>query len=327
MNAEILQTNEMASSDLTMDNEPEDFGYWSKEDFEETVAKGLILQYETTRSVYDKRHCSEFHIPFGEAQSLLRRVGCYFAPSDRSYYPGFGIQVGVDEVPNLAAFSSSIPRKEGFAGEYAMSAVMRRIFPKKGRNRPQLPRGWFCDRSYKYLFENISYFPGSKGVSVGRMIVALSEEGTPLPTYIKRVGWNGFRDVCVKDFGHEDKEVPGLTNWSERGAIALFYWCDRVNMFNVMAQEGEAKALFGIYESQIKSLFYARKLPMTTTGRRKPILHWVKAHQRRIKEGIDIDVKQYLRGQSEFEMNGTRFVIVSPHRETSENGQRAAGAL
>jgi hypothetical protein len=160
------------------------------------------------------------------------------------------------------------------------------------------------------------FYPGSNGVSVGRMTTALSDEGTPVPTYIRRVGWNGFRDVCVKDYGHEGKMVPGLTNWSERGSVALFYWCDRVNMFNVMAEEGEAKALFGIYESQIKSLFYARKLPMTITGRKKPILHWVKAHQRRIREGIEIDIKKYLRGESDFVMNGTRFHIVSPQRDT-----------
>ena len=316
----MLAMKEAEEAKPVVDSEIEPSGFWEMEDFEETVAKGLILQYETTRHANDKRNCPEFHIPFGEAQALLRKTGCYFAPNDRAYYAGFGIQPDVDGIPSYAAFSSKNPRESSNTGEYGWTTVLRRILPAKGKSKPQLPRGWFCDRSYHYLFEQVHFYPSSNGVAVGRMMLALSEGGEPIPVYINRVVWNGFRDIRVKDYGHDGNIVPGLSNWSERGVIALFYWCDRVNMFNVMAQEGEAKALFGIYESQIKSLFYARKLPMTTTGRKKPILHWVKAHQRRIKEGIDIDIRKHLRGESKFEMNGTRFSIVSPHRDTANQG-------
>jgi len=53
---------------------------------------------------------------------------------------------------------------------------------------------------------------------------------------------------------------------------------------------GEAKAHLGCMREEIKSLLYARDLPMTSTGRKKPILHLVAAHKRRIKEGTDIDI-------------------------------------
>lgn len=286
-------------------------GFWSSEEFEESVAKGLILQYENTRVKTDKRHSFQFHIPFGEAQSLLRKIGCYFPPNDRFYYDNFGIQPEVDGIPEYASLSFGVPRNGGFPGEYGFASVLRRIHGSNGKQRPKLPKNWFCDRPYKYLYENVHFYPGSSGISVGRFYSALSENGTAVPLYIRRVGWNGFRDVCCKDFG--DFSFGEAMQWSERGAVALFFWCDRVNMVNVVAEEAGAKACFGIYESQIKSLLYARQLPMTATGRKRPILHWVKAHQRRLKEGIDINVKKHLRGESEIIMNGTKFRIVYPH--------------
>lgn len=91
-------------------------GFWSSEEFEESVAKGLILQYENTRVKTDKRHSFQFHIPFGEAQSLLRKIGCYFPPNDRFYYDNFGIQPEVDGIPEYASLSFGVPRNGGFPG-------------------------------------------------------------------------------------------------------------------------------------------------------------------------------------------------------------------
>lgn len=77
-----------------------------------------------------------------------------------------------------------------------------------------------------------------------------------------------------------------------------------------------AKAHFSIDQEYVKSLFYARSVPMTQTGRLRPILHWVRAHQRRMKEGIDIDIAKHLRGIDAFSMHGVNFAISSPRKET-----------
>lgn len=68
----------------------------------------------------------------------------------------------------------------------------------------------------------------------------------------------------------------------------------------------------GVSEEHVKSLFYARDIPLTETGRRRPILHWVQAHERRLRTGIDIDVRKHLRGIFEFEMAGFPFRITNP---------------
>jgi hypothetical protein len=90
------------------------------------------------------------------------------------------------------------------------------------------------------------------------------------------------------------------------------FWQDRRYLWNVTAKEGIAKATFSVYPEQVKSLFYARDMPMTETGRKRPILHWVAAHNRRLKNGIDVDIDKHLRGINEFVYQGTKFVISRP---------------
>lgn len=105
-------------------------------------------------------------------------------------------------------------------------------------------------------------------------------------------------------------------------ALAANMYSDRVNLWNVQVQDtgcGEIsdymKFVCGVHEEHIKSLFYARKSPLTETGRKRPILHWVKAHERRVKEGVDIDVRKHMRGVYEFILDGLKFKITSPDKE------------
>jgi hypothetical protein len=72
--------------------------------------------------------------------------------------------------------------------------------------------------------------------------------------------------------------------------------------------------VLGCSPEHIKSLFYARSLPVTETGRRRPILHWVQAHNRRLQAGIEIDVNKHLRGIEKFEMDGFNFEITNPRK-------------
>lgn len=111
------------------------------------------------------------------------------------------------------------------------------------------------------------------------------------------------------------------------GVLALWFslvanaYADRKYLWSVETEETvlsrdmKARLMLGVSESHIQSLFYARKLPRTEIGRRRPILHWVSAHQRRIREGIEIDVKQHMRGVEKFEMDNLTFTITSPTKD------------
>lgn len=53
---------------------------------------------------------------------------------------------------------------------------------------------------------------------------------------------------------------------------------------------------------------------MTPSGRKRPILHLVHAHRRRIASGIDIDVRDFLRGSREVVMDGIAYRVAAPQR-------------
>jgi hypothetical protein len=74
----------------------------------------------------------------------------------------------------------------------------------------------------------------------------------------------------------------------------------------------------GVDAEQVKSLFYARSLPITSSGRKRPILHWVRAHKRRLQDGIDIDISKHLRGIEHFEMGGFNFDICQPTKKAAK---------
>lgn len=73
--------------------------------------------------------------------------------------------------------------------------------------------------------------------------------------------------------------------------------------------------VLGCEVERIKSLFYARETPLTAANRKRPIMHWVEAHERRMKNGIDIDVRKHLRGIERFEMGSFAFEITNPRKE------------
>lgn len=100
--------------------------------------------------------------------------------------------------------------------------------------------------------------------------------------------------------------------------IAVSAFQDRRYLWNVVLKYNEGGldniVRFGVDEERVKSLFYSRSSPILESGRKRPIQHWVSSHKRRIKAGIDIDVKQHLRGIAKFEMMGYFFEITSPCR-------------
>lgn len=124
-----------------------------------------------------------------------------------------------------------------------------------------------------------------------------------------------------------EKLMRSRRPWMTHGATQLFPALDinshfdsrnlwLANTFEDVGY-GEGNPLrfrLGLSKEHIKSLFYARTLPVTETGRKRPILHWVRAHARRIKEGIDIDVTAHLRGITQFDMDGLNFEITQPDK-------------
>lgn len=139
-----------------------------------------------------------------------------------------------------------------------------------------------------------------------------------LPSHFVSIDARGRITHCIDR--RIDYAAPACRNaWYAVGAaIALWAHADRRFLWQVRTSE---KLLGGAYETgltlgvnpeMVKSLFYARQAPLTDTGRRRPILHWVQAHQRRLRDGIEIDIREHLRGVTRFEMDSMTFEITAP---------------
>lgn len=141
------------------------------------------------------------------------------------------------------------------------------------------------------------------------------------------------------DFEKEKIQValtPGISLKKERefyrdlnrratilASLAISAESDSRFLWHVRAFKKEDNSLignvrFGVYGEHVKSLFFARDLPLTETGRKRPILHWVSAHKRRVASGEDIDIEKHLRGTRLLEIGDTVFMITRPCEREDE---------
>jgi len=107
----------------------------------------------------------------------------------------------------------------------------------------------------------------------------------------------------------EEKLLEETGVWA---SVTLQMLADRRHCWTITANEQTARAHLGCMREEVKSLLYARSLPMSETGRKRPILHLVESHKRRMRNGIDVDVTAFLRGQQTVEIGGTSFSVNPP---------------
>lgn len=284
--------------------------YWETEEFEEHINSAIICLSETNN--IPKRKISKNLIidcPFNrlftnEDFLKLKSNGVYFAPMDRLINTD-EIWTDIDDPPDVAAYSFGPSHAIGLRGlrvnsQTGKDPYLEIIFSRKIKT---FPRGVvsFCPMIAKYKL-SIVYGKEVGGVHGWSYYFGISEDGKIVP--------------CDSGIKRDDFELIKMY-----AATVIGMECDKKYLWNVSTISDGVSTTVGVYESQIKSLLYARDLPMSETGRKRPILHWVASHRRRIKNGHDIDVKKYLRGISEFEMFGDKFTITNPKKQ---NGSQKA---
>ena len=224
----------------------------------------------------------------------VRRFGCYFPPSDRLVTTG-GLDPENDGFPAFAAFAYINNRTKPV--EEDIRDYIDLMWVKRLKRLP----GGFKTVGHKAYYQLLIWCPQIEGGSfISKEFLGFDNKGNPhLATHGNVLAYERAAIECFQ----------------LRASTTIQFYQDRRYLWNVAAQEGAAKAQFGVYEEQVKSLFYARQLPMTDTGRKRPILHWVRAHRRRLKAGTDISIEKFLRGVTKFEMNGTVFEITRPTKQ------------
>lgn len=303
--------------------------YWDKEEFEDSVASGLINLFETN---IKKHHKINPQFAFTDKMlERIRKIGCYFPPSDRvvlaEYVPGTNtlsenqkLDVINDGFPDRAVFCKLIkPEDRKYENDMREGAFLETSYIER---IDKLPRPITANRQGK-PFRLITVWLRNKFLEGHSAYFTVDDLGNTGGVFYKRSDYDPIRKICRSELVNartcQSKEESASAQDTHviSAAFTHQYWADRRFLWNVTAQEGIARATFGVYPEQIKSLFYSRELPMTETGRKRPILHWVASHHRRMKSGIDIDIEKHLRGINEFVFQGTKYIITRPIKGVS----------
>lgn len=163
-----------------------------------------------------------------------------------------------------------------------------------------------------YLYESIAYIMRNDGKVTGhRSFFVLSSNGKIHPCYQRAHRLNPVTGVAE----YATSSFTEMEDIAYCASTAMQFSADKKYCWTITAKEKAAKATLGCAQEEIKSLLYARDLPLTSTGRKKPILHLVAAHKRRIKNGTDIDIVNFLRGSQVVHIGGTEFTVTPPTSE------------
>ena len=270
---------------------------WSSEKFEHTVTSALISFYENgvhNNGTFD-----------GINQNMInaiRKNELYIPGPDRIAWQN-GVD-GVDGIPDkgvlvLPVYDSDIKlaKERGDDGDaYVRFSSFRKI--------EKLPNS-IHRTSFGVPYEQVMlYAKASGGFEGNRFYFVLDKKGN-----FKLQNPNSLvMRKAPKEFHIERANLEAVMTCS------MNFIADKKHTWCITAEDGDSKVTVGANFESVKSLLFSRELPMTPTGRKRPILHLVHAHQRRMREGVEIDIDNFLRGTREIVMDGTKYSVAVPNR-------------
>lgn len=288
--------NRSEMTNMTKTDEPDPASRWTLEEFEMQIADMMDAAYKTpvdNRSARMKARASRVTPGIIEG---IRNAGPHMPGKDRIVFPHtIGFDLKNDPLPDRACIS--IPGEEGRQIGYLRrmnGAVSWRDLAALDVARMPDDMPWY---RVTYLY---THRRALRGCTVWCWIDAAGKVR------------------IAESPGMEADDVRGNAAMADMICTTLQAQADRRFCWEIAADEGYAKASLGCTAEEVKSLLYARQLPVTATGRKRPILHLVAAHRRRMKEGIDVDIKPFLRGVAEVTMDGTLFRVRAPESNTRQ---------
>ena len=277
--------------------------YWKDGDFEESVSAGLIACYES--KIKKMKAPSSVRLD-DESLKQARLRGLYFPSNSRIILDPRTEKIDmVNDV--LPEFGCVCMRKENDGNELNYNGYIHLFsFAKKN----DLPKN-FYKRGGGVLYQMDNITPSNDYVEGEKTYFTVSKDGNirACSSFVSnQSGYGGLNKIITQ----EQHEPEYLKAAEFRASVALQWVADKKHCWTITAKENIAKATLGCMMEEVKSLLYARSLPMTATGRKRPILHLVESHKRRMRNGTDIDVTSFLRGQQTVEIGGTIFSVNPP---------------
>jgi hypothetical protein len=282
---------------------------WTDESFEDIIARSMVALYETK---IDPRCAGTSRLArfTPEDMARVRKHGVIVPAPDREYlWENDGLHVDdlIKDIPQSGCISFGEDKDASnpdHMDSYCSIVYFRRVnrLPRKASMiTPGTP------------YEILRVYPQDSGHMYGsREFVTVQPQSRRIMPCVE-LGTRSKAEMIVHQMS--DKEA-------NQGPRALNFGMQIVDdlrhQWRITALNEDTRVTLGAYAENVKSLLYARTLPMTPTGRKRPILHLVAAHRRRLKEGTEIDISTFLRGTREIEMDGSKFKVEAPQRLIEE---------
>lgn len=280
--------------------------FWAEPDFEDTVAASLIACFES--KVKKNRGAAPADRLTEDRVAVLRYEGPYIASNSRwiegasngEYWP---FDLANDKLPIKGVYAF---RPIGKSKQECPDAYLIAIYIKQA---PALGQYWQT-KERGTLYEMLVMTAENDGIQGERRFFTVTAGGKVVPCWQKIPNNHGYQPGAkLTTLKTPEDELNQTGIWA---SVTLQMLADRRHCWTIAAQEKIARAHLGCMQEEIKSLLYARSLPMTSTGRKRPILHLVESHKRRMQNGTDIDVSAFLRGVQTVEIGGTQFTVTPP---------------
>lgn len=263
-----------------------------------------------------------------EDQISATVIGLYETPTKPSNAPGYPVQFTSGELVAARAQGAFVSHPSRVVFDDELDAPVDQIY-RRTFVQSLTSRGLDVDQEYRnfYILKRAPSIPRplysvGKGTAYALIIMSAFADGRleSLKQYFTTEKMNIYPAAYdfdgIKKYPYVTKnELLGMTQADvlRRCVIATVNTiADKRHTWSISSNESGVRVEVGCYQDEVKSLLYARSLPMTATGRKRPILHLVAAHRRRIKEGIEIDIEQFLRGVRKVEMGGAIFEVSAP---------------
>ena len=274
--------------------------YWNPDEFEDLLTRGMISLFE---SKFIRNRGANPSTRLDE--SIFKKVKKFglwiYSPDRQIIFP-------VDEDGNLEIMPMEIVNKASMCfGEKSPFYCTSVYVEKELKPLPKTFKRTGGGQLYS-IIELLAHEKG--GITGNKFFFSVDKNGKAFPC-LEEVTTGRLNRIGIP---HETMS-ENYNFYFEKCRTALGvmqFQSDSQYTWTISAIEDGNHVHIGCLESEVKSLTYARSMPLTATGRKRPILHFVSAHKRRIQSGIDIDISEYLRGITRFEMNGTLFEVKPP---------------
>ena len=292
--------------------------YWNQEEFYDSLTKAFVMLYEKNMYSFGRLIYEPFRVTREEI-NVIKKRGLFFPARDRVILAAPILDLKNDG--HLTVGGVTFAYHDNNGNNDTGDHVIQHYGFKQLSKLPSNVR-YFNGTVNKKLYQTIVLYLtkewelyGLKTFQIVDKNGNIDEPRVMHPLLGKWVLQSDFLRNNIDDVNYTS-DGEGRSDDRRLSLVAPYTMvADRRHTWLVTTEDTDGMVNFGVYEDEVKSLFYSRDIPITEKGRKKPILHWVKAHTRRLANGTEINIKEHLRGINEFTMGDMCFKITQPQKK------------